>query len=49
MINYLTSHEAAAKSKEEIINTYSVRCLTICADVSDVNQVDQMVSEIEEN
>ena len=34
--------------KEEIINTYSVRCLTICADVSDVNQVDQMVSEIEE-
>ena len=48
MINYLTSHEAAAKLKEEIINTYSVRCLTICADVSDVNQVDQMVSEIEE-
>ena len=48
VINYLTSHEAAAKLKEEIINTYSVRCLTICADVSDVNQVDQMVSEIEE-
>lgn len=48
VINYLTSHEAATKLKEEIINTYSVRCLTICADVSDVNQVDQMVSEIEE-
>lgn len=48
VINYLTSREAAAKLKEEIINTYSVRCLTICADVSDVNQVDQMVSEIEE-
>lgn len=48
VINYLTSREAAAKLKEEIINTYSVRCLTICADVSDENQVDQMVSEIEE-
>ena len=48
VINYLTSREAAAKLKEEIINTYSVRCLTICADVSNVNQVDQMVSEIEE-
>lgn len=48
VINYLTSYEAAAKLKEEIINTYSVRCLTICADVSDENQVDQMVSEIEE-
>ena len=48
VINYLTSHEAAAKLKEEIINTYSVRCLTICADVSNVNQVDQMVRKIEE-
>ena len=48
VINYLTSREAAAKLKEEIINTYSVRCLTICADVSDVNQVDQMVRKIEE-
>lgn len=48
VINYLTSQEAAAKLKEEIINTYSVRCLTICADVSDVNQVDQMVRKIEE-
>lgn len=47
-INYFTSHEAAAKLKEEIINTYSVRCLTICADVSNVNQVDQMVRKIEE-
>ena len=48
VINYLTSREAAAKLKEEIINTYSVRCLTICADVSNVNQVDQMVRKIEE-
>lgn len=48
VINYLTSYEAATKLKEEIINTYSVRCLTICADVSNVDQVDQMISEIEE-
>ena len=34
--------------KEKIESQYHVRCLTICADVSDVDQVNIMVSEIEE-
>ena len=34
--------------KEKIESHYHVRCLTICADVSDVDQVNIMVSEIEE-
>lgn len=47
VINYLTSKEAAAKLKAQIENEYHVRCLTICADVSDEEQVDKMFNEIE--
>lgn len=47
VINYLTSQQAAHTLKKEIIHQYDVRCLAICADVSNVDQVDQMVSEIE--
>ena len=48
VINYLTSKEAAAQLKEKIMQEYGVRCLTICADVSNVEQVNDMVSEIED-
>lgn len=48
VINYLTSKEAAAQLKDKIIQEYGVRCLTICADVSNVEQVDSMICEIEE-
>ena len=48
VINYLTSKQPAKELKEKIESQYHVRCLTICADVSDVDQVNIMVSEIEE-
>lgn len=48
VINYLTSKEAAKNLKEQIEKKYGVHCLTICADVSDADQVHMMVSEIEE-
>ena len=47
VINYLTSKQAAADLKKKIIETYGVRCLTVCGDVSDVEQVDQMINEVE--
>ncbi|WP_075878427.1 SDR family NAD(P)-dependent oxidoreductase [Merdibacter massiliensis] len=48
VINYLTSQQAAIALKEQIIQSYGVRCLTIQADVSDEDQVNLMVNEIEE-
>lgn len=48
VINYLSSKQAAAELKEMIQSRYGVRCLTICADVSNVEQVDQMIREVEE-
>lgn len=48
VINYLTSKKAALSLEKEIVQTYRVRCMSICADVSDVEQVDQMVTKIEE-
>lgn len=48
VINYLTSKTEAEKLKEEIESHYGVRCLIIGADVSDVAQVDTMVTEIED-
>ena len=48
VLNYLTSNKAAQELKAKIEKQYSVRCLTICADVSDVDQVNMMVNEIEE-
>lgn len=48
VINYLTSKQAAETLREQIIDAHGVRCLAIQADISDVEQVDQMVTEIEE-
>lgn len=48
VINYHTSQQAAADLKSEIIENFGVRCLTIEADVSDPEQVDQMITQVEE-
>lgn len=48
VINYHTSQQAAADLKSEIIENFGVRCLTIGADVSDPEQVDQMITQVEE-
>ena len=48
VINYLTSRQAAEALKEQIIHEYGVRCLAVCADISDADQVDRMAAEIEE-
>lgn len=48
VINYHTSQKAAADLKSEIIETFGVSCLTIGADVSDPEQVDQMITQVEE-
>ena len=48
VINYHTSQKGAADLKSEIIENFGVRCLTIGADVSDPEQVDQMITQVEE-
>ena len=48
VINYHTSKKAAYDLKEHIIKEYGVRCLCIGADVSNVQEVDRMIGEIEE-
>ena len=48
VINYHTSRQAAADLKSKIIETFGVRCLAIGADVSDPEQVDQMITQVEE-
>ena len=48
VINYHTSQQAAADLKSEIIENFGIRCLTIGADVSDPEQVDQMITQVEE-
>lgn len=48
VINYHTSQKAADDLKSEIIENFGVRCLTIGADVSDPEQVDQMITQVEE-
>ena len=47
VINYLTSELEAHALKDNIIENYGVRCLSIQADVSRENEVDEMVSLIE--
>ena len=47
VINFLTSKDEALKLQKEIINTYSVNCLAINCDVSKEDEVDKMISEIE--
>lgn len=48
VINYLTSSIKAEELKEMVISEYGVRCLAIRADVSKEDEVDRMVSLIEE-
>lgn len=48
VINYLTSKQAAEALRKQIIDAHGVRCLAIQADIADVEQVDQMITEIEE-
>lgn len=48
VINYLTSNKAAALLEEEIKKNYDVRVMTIKADVSKEEEVDAMISLIEE-
>lgn len=48
VINYLTSNKAAALLEEEIKKNYDVRVMTIQADVSKEEEVDQMISRIED-
>ncbi|UTY39288.1 SDR family oxidoreductase [Allocoprobacillus halotolerans] len=47
VINYYTSQIEAYKLKEELVNTYSIQCMAIQADVSKEDEVDAMVSKIE--
>lgn len=47
VINYLTSHKEAMELQQTIINDYGVKCLAIKADVSNVDEVNQMISTIE--
>lgn len=48
VINYLTSNKAAALLEEEIKKNYDVRVMTVQADVSKEEEVDAMISLIEE-
>ena len=48
VINYLTSNKAAALLEEEIKKNYDVRVMTIQADVSKEEEVDYMISRIED-
>ena len=48
VINYLTSEQEAFALREMIINEYKVNCLAIKADVSNENEVDCMIKQIEE-
>ena len=48
VINYHTSKDAANKLKDYLEKEYGIRCMAIKADVSKEDEVDKMVSEIEE-
>lgn len=48
VINYLTSNKAAALLEEEIKKNYDARVMTVQADVSKEEEVDAMISLIEE-
>lgn len=47
VINYFSSQDEANKLQELITSTYNVDCLAIKADVSNVEEVDKMLTEIE--
>lgn len=46
VINYLNSKKAANSLKNTVENLYGVRALTIGADISNEEQVDQMIKEV---
>ncbi len=46
VINYLNSKEAANNLKNAVENLYGVRALTIGADISNEEQVEQMIKEV---
>ena len=48
VINYLTSGDEALQLQKTITDTYGVRCLAFRADVSNEEEVDRMVSAVEE-
>ncbi len=48
VLNYFSSEKRAFELQEEIIGKYGVRCLVIQADVSKEDEVDAMVTKIEE-
>lgn len=48
VINYLTSQKEAEMLKDEIVKNYGVRCMTIQTDVSKEEQVDEMITMIEQ-
>lgn len=48
VINYRTSASKAMDLQEEITETYGVKCMIVRADVADENEVDRMITEIEE-
>lgn len=47
VINYLHSEKQAHELQKKVQREYGVKCLAICADVSDENQVDAMITQIE--
>lgn len=47
VINYLHSEKRAHELQKKVQREYGVKCLAICADVSDENQVDEMITQIE--
>ena len=48
VLNYFSSEKRAFELQEEIIGKYGVRCLAIKADVSKEDEVDAVVTKIEE-
>jgi len=48
VINYLSSQDKAFQLQKQITEQYRVNCLAVKADVSSEEEVDRMVSEIEE-
>ena len=48
VINYLTSCQEAEMLKNELVKEYGIRCLAIQADVSKEEEVNEMISKIEE-
>ncbi len=48
VINYLTSRDKALRLQKQLTSEFGIECLAIKADVSKEEEVDRMVSEIEE-